>query len=49
MLKAERAYRAELARTSIADILGELFAEDDGGIAARGCAFMEINERRPAR
>ncbi|EHJ98284.1 MULTISPECIES: RrF2 family transcriptional regulator [Rhizobium/Agrobacterium group] len=46
MLKAEKAYRAELAKTSIADILGDLAATDDGGIAARGCAFLELNERR---
>ena len=49
MLRAERAYRAELANTSIADILAELSADDDGGIAARGCAFMEIHERKAAR
>lgn len=49
MLRAERAYRAELANTSIADILAELSADDDGGIAARGCAFMEIHERKTAR
>lgn len=49
MLRAERAYHAELAKTSIADILAELSAADDGGIAARGCAFMEINERKTAR
>ena len=48
MLKAEKAYRAELAKTSIADILGDLAATDDGGIAARGCAFLELNERRTA-
>jgi Rrf2 family protein len=48
MLKAEKAYRAELANTSIADILGDLAATDDGGIAARGCAFLELNERRTA-
>ncbi|MDF1631078.1 Rrf2 family transcriptional regulator [Mycoplana sp. MJR14] len=48
MLRAERAYRAELAKTSIADILGGLAQEDrDGAIAARGCAFLEHNERRP--
>lgn len=47
MLRAERAYRAELARTSIADILGDLEKEDgDGAIAARGCAFLEQHERR---
>ncbi|MFK3777410.1 RrF2 family transcriptional regulator [Agrobacterium sp. NPDC089420] len=46
MLKAEKAYRAELAKTTIADILSDLAANDDGGIAARGCAFLEMNERR---
>ncbi|MCQ1834982.1 RrF2 family transcriptional regulator [Neorhizobium galegae] len=49
MLKAEKAYRAELAEVTIADILADLSATDDGGIAARGCAFLEINERRTAR
>jgi Rrf2 family protein len=49
MLRAERAYRAELANTSVADILAELSADDDGGIAARGCAFMEMHERKTAR
>lgn len=49
MLKAEQAYRAELAKTTIAD-LGRALAEvDDGGIAARGCAFLEIHERKTAR
>jgi Rrf2 family protein len=47
MLRAERIYRAELAKTSIADVLGDLGAKDtDGAIAARGCAFLELNERR---
>ncbi|MDS7596109.1 Rrf2 family transcriptional regulator [Agrobacterium tumefaciens] len=49
MLKAEKAYRAELAKTSIADVLDDLAANDDGGIAARGCAFLELNERKSAR
>ena len=49
MLKAERAYRAELAKVSIADILADLKTTDDGGIAARGCAFLELNERRTVR
>ena len=49
MLKAERAYRAELAKVTIADILADLSATDDGGIASRGCAFLELNERRTAR
>lgn len=49
MLKAERVYRAELAKTSIADIGTELTALDDGSIAARSCAFLEIHERKTAR
>ncbi|CAD7040397.1 transcriptional regulator [Pseudorhizobium halotolerans] len=49
MLRAEKAYRAELAKVSIADIMADLEAGDDGGIAARGCAFLELNERKPAR
>ncbi|GGF95368.1 RrF2 family transcriptional regulator [Rhizobium wenxiniae] len=49
MLKAEKAYRAELAKVTMASILAELAADDDGGIAARGCAFMELNERKSAR
>ena len=49
MLKAEKAYRAELAKTSIADIGIELAALDDGSIAARGCAFLQIHERKTAR
>ena len=46
MLRAERAYRDELARVSIADILDDLAEVDDGTIAARGCAFLAIHERR---
>ena len=49
MLRAERVYRAELAKTSIADLGIELTAIDDGSIAARGCAFLEIHERKTAR
>ncbi|WP_117195282.1 RrF2 family transcriptional regulator [Rhizobium terrae] len=49
MLRAEKAYRAELARVTIADILADLHASDDGGIAARGCAFLELHERKTAR
>jgi Rrf2 family protein len=49
MLKAERAYRAELASVSISDIIGDLNATDTTGeIAARGCAFLDINERKSA-
>lgn len=49
MLRAEKAYRAELAKVSIADIMADLNAFDDGAIAARGCAFLEIHERKTAR
>lgn len=49
MLNAEKVYRAELAKTTMADILGDLIAGDDGGIAARGCAFLELNARKTAR
>ena len=49
MLRAERAYRAELASVTIADIIDDLDETDTTGeIAARGCAFLEINERRSA-
>jgi Rrf2 family protein len=48
MLKAERAYRAELRRVTIAAILAGLGEEDDGTIAARGCAFLTLEERRPS-
>jgi Rrf2 family protein len=45
MLRAERAYRAELQRVTIADLLGDLAALDDGSIAARGCAFLALHQR----
>ncbi len=48
MLKAEKAYRAELAKVTIADIAAQVAQDDDGGIAARGCAFLELNERKAA-
>ncbi len=47
MLRAERAYRAELRRTTLADLLAELAAVDDGTIAARGCAFFDTHMRHP--
>ncbi len=46
MLRAEKAYRAELAKVSVADLLADVGADDDGGIAARGCAFLELHERK---
>jgi Rrf2 family protein len=49
MLKAERAYRAELAKVRISDVVSELAAKDaDGRIQARRCAFIELRERRQA-
>jgi Rrf2 family protein len=49
MLRAERVYRDELAKVSIASVLSDLRSKDvDGAIAARGCAFLDINERRRA-
>lgn len=49
MLRAERAYRAELARTTIAEIIDDFIETDTTGeIAARSCAFLDINERKPA-
>jgi len=49
MLRAERAYRAELARVTITDLQADLATMDDGSIAARGCAFLELHERRTNR
>jgi len=49
MRKAEKAYRAELAKVSVADIAAEVAQDDDGGIAARSCAFLETNERKTSR
>ena len=46
MLRAEKAYRDELRRVRIADILSELDRLDDGTIAARSCWFRDIHERR---
>lgn len=46
MLRAEKAYRAELAMVTIADIVAEVTAGDEGEVAARGCAFLAIHERK---
>lgn len=45
MLRAEKAWRAELAGVSIADIATETARTDDGTIAARGCAFIARHGR----
>lgn len=46
MLRAEQAYRAELRTVSIAALLSDLEQLDDGTIAARSCAFLDVNERK---
>lgn len=49
MLRAERAWRAELRAVSVADIAAQVAAHDiDGAVAARRCAFVENRERRRA-
>lgn len=48
MLRAEQAYRAELRRVTIADIMKDLSALDDGSIAARTNTFLAVNERKSA-
>ncbi len=47
MLKAEKSYRAELKRVTIADLLVQVRNDDDGTLAARSCAFVDIHVRRP--
>ena len=47
MLKAERAWRNELAEVTIAAILSSVESNDrEGLIDARVCAFLELRERR---
>ena len=46
MLRAERAYREELRKVTVAQLLEELEAADDGGIAAGVCAFFAQNVRQ---
>lgn len=45
MLRAERAYRAELRRVTLADLMRDLEKTDDGSIAARACAYFETHIR----
>lgn len=48
MLKAERAYRDELRKVSIAQLAGNPGTELGNAIEGRSCAFRERHERRPA-
>ena len=45
MLRAERVYRAELAKTTVAEITTQWLAQGEGVIAERSCTFLEINKR----
>ncbi len=46
MLRAERAYRAELRRITIAELTAQVVADDtDGAVAERGCRFLELHLR----
>lgn len=45
MLKAEQAYRQELSKITIAGLLEQVVADDDGTLQAHGCAFLEANLR----
>ena len=45
MLKAERAYRAELKQVTIANLAGRGGSALGEAIAARTCAFFDIHER----
>lgn len=49
MLRAERVYRAELRKVTVADLLAEVTANDDGTLEARSCAFLEAHVRRTNR
>ena len=45
MLKAERAYRAELKKVTIAGLRGDRGSPLGKAITARSCAFFDLNER----
>lgn len=47
MLQAERAYRAALAETSLADLIRSYEADADPRAIAFNCAFVERNQRMP--
>ena len=45
MLRAERVYRNELRKTTIAQLVAAVEEADDGSIAARGCVFLSEHLR----
>lgn len=46
MLRAEQAYRRELAAVTVAQLITDLLQDDDGAAVARGCAFLDRNLRQ---
>ncbi|HEV7277653.1 MAG TPA: Rrf2 family transcriptional regulator [Devosiaceae bacterium] len=48
MLNAERAYREELRRVTLAELSGDPTTPLAQAIEKRNCAFLERHERRPA-
>ena len=46
MLRAEKAYRAELAKVSIADLAVDPRSALGAAIYERACGFLELNQRR---
>ncbi len=46
MLRAERVYRNELRKITLADLITQVMATDDGSIEARGCAFLSEHMRQ---
>lgn len=45
MLRAERAYRAELRAVTVQQLITQVQNDDDGSIAARACAFFDAHLR----
>jgi Rrf2 family protein len=45
MLKAERAYRAELKKVTLADLITDAASPLGKAINTRACAFFDLNER----
>ena len=45
MLKAERAYRAELKKVTVADLRGDANSSLGKAITTRTCAFFDLHER----
>jgi Rrf2 family protein len=45
MLKAERAYRAELKKVTLADLITDAASPLGKAINGRACAFFDLNER----